>query len=560
MALRRPAPRTRRAAASRRPRGPHGEPGRGESTRSSRSRSTVGDRRRPRRGRRLLRRAAAVARRRRLAWLEWDHPNMPWDATRLRVAAIERGRHARPSRSWRRGGPRRVDRQPAGRPTASLHFVSDRTGWWNLYRLRRRAEARAAGADGGRVRRPGLGLRPIVVRVPAPTARSSRSAGPTAATGCSGSSPGRLAGEVEPPFTELDAPPGRRAHRSSRIAGARRRSIGRRPLRPGHARPAGVLRRASTRRARPGQHLRRPSRSTSRRPAAAPPTASSTRRPTPSFVGPDGEPPPLVVLVARRPDRARVDRARPRPSSSSPAAASPSSTSTTAAAPATAATTASARRAVGGRRRRRLRRGGRSSSPSAATSIRDRIAIRGRQRQRLHDARRARVPRRVRGRHQPLRRSATSSFSSSETHKFESRYDDRLVGPLPGGRGALPRALADPLRRPTSRARCSSSRASTTGSCRRPRRSRSSTPWPRTACRTRTSRSRARTTGSAGADAIRRTLEAELVVPRPGLRLRAGRRDRAARAARPRRAGAAAHPRTSAAASPAGMTEAPRAR
>ena len=72
----------------------------------------------------------------RLAWLEWDHPDMPWDATRLWVGLLDLSQ----------GDPRLVDPQvvagragesvcqPAWDPDGRLWFVSDRTGWWNLYR------------------------------------------------------------------------------------------------------------------------------------------------------------------------------------------------------------------------------------------------------------------------------------------------------------------------------------------------------------------------------------------------------------------------------------------
>jgi dipeptidyl aminopeptidase/acylaminoacyl peptidase len=71
---------------------------------------------------------------RRLAWLEWDHPYMPWDATRLRVAALDDDGALGPS-DLAAGGVDESIVQPEWSPEGILHFVSDRTGWWNLYRL-----------------------------------------------------------------------------------------------------------------------------------------------------------------------------------------------------------------------------------------------------------------------------------------------------------------------------------------------------------------------------------------------------------------------------------------
>ena len=72
--------------------------------------------------------------RRQLAWLSWDHPNMPWDGTELWLAEIgEDSRLGAPRRVA--GGPRESIVQPAWSPDGRLYFVSDRTGWWNLYRL-----------------------------------------------------------------------------------------------------------------------------------------------------------------------------------------------------------------------------------------------------------------------------------------------------------------------------------------------------------------------------------------------------------------------------------------
>jgi dipeptidyl aminopeptidase/acylaminoacyl peptidase len=71
---------------------------------------------------------------RRLAWLEWDHPDMPWDATRLRVADIIADGTLGPS-DLAAGGVDESIAQPEWSPDGTLHFVSDRTGWWNIYRL-----------------------------------------------------------------------------------------------------------------------------------------------------------------------------------------------------------------------------------------------------------------------------------------------------------------------------------------------------------------------------------------------------------------------------------------
>jgi dipeptidyl aminopeptidase/acylaminoacyl peptidase len=72
---------------------------------------------------------------RRLAWLQWRHPNMPWDGTELYVADLDgAGRPGRPVLVA--GGPEESVFQPSWSPDGLLYFVSDRTGWWNLYRQR----------------------------------------------------------------------------------------------------------------------------------------------------------------------------------------------------------------------------------------------------------------------------------------------------------------------------------------------------------------------------------------------------------------------------------------
>jgi dipeptidyl aminopeptidase/acylaminoacyl peptidase len=71
---------------------------------------------------------------RRIAWIEWDHPNMPWDGTELWVADLAPdGNASHPRRIA--GGPEESIFQPDWSPEGLLHFISDRTGWWNLYRV-----------------------------------------------------------------------------------------------------------------------------------------------------------------------------------------------------------------------------------------------------------------------------------------------------------------------------------------------------------------------------------------------------------------------------------------
>ena len=68
-----------------------------------------------------------------LAWLAWDHPRMPWDGTELWVGDLAADGSVAGARRVA-GGPEESIFQPSWSPAGDLHFVSDRTGWWNLYR------------------------------------------------------------------------------------------------------------------------------------------------------------------------------------------------------------------------------------------------------------------------------------------------------------------------------------------------------------------------------------------------------------------------------------------
>ncbi len=138
----------------------------------------------------------------RLAWLEWDHPHMPWEATRLRVAPIGAdGTLGEPELAA--GGPDESIAQPEWSADGTLHLVSDRSGWWNLYRL----------VEGPRLEP----LAPMEAEFADPAWVFGRSSygfladGSIVAVGRSGGhdrlfhiTPGVLIGEVETPFTEFD--------------------------------------------------------------------------------------------------------------------------------------------------------------------------------------------------------------------------------------------------------------------------------------------------------------------------------------------------------------------
>jgi dipeptidyl aminopeptidase/acylaminoacyl peptidase len=64
-----------------------------------------------------------------LAWLQWNHPSMPWDDTELIVRDLESGEETVVA-----GGPGESVLEPRFEPDGSLLFLSDRTDWWNLYR------------------------------------------------------------------------------------------------------------------------------------------------------------------------------------------------------------------------------------------------------------------------------------------------------------------------------------------------------------------------------------------------------------------------------------------
>lgn len=71
---------------------------------------------------------------RRLAWIAWEHPQMPWDGTELRVAELDVDGTFANTRVLM-GSTTESVLQPSWIDGSTLTVVSDRTGWWNLYRV-----------------------------------------------------------------------------------------------------------------------------------------------------------------------------------------------------------------------------------------------------------------------------------------------------------------------------------------------------------------------------------------------------------------------------------------
>lgn len=69
-----------------------------------------------------------------LAWLDWQHPQMPWDGTQLWVASVQADGRLGESHCVAGSDSESVC-APLWSPDGRLYFVSDRSNWWNLYRV-----------------------------------------------------------------------------------------------------------------------------------------------------------------------------------------------------------------------------------------------------------------------------------------------------------------------------------------------------------------------------------------------------------------------------------------
>ena len=242
---------------------------------------------------------------RRLAWLEWDLPGMPWDSTRLRVAEI-RGNGSLGEAETVAGGPGISIVQPAWSPAGVLHHVSDETGWWNLYATGGPGGKAGPGGQGGPAG-PARNLAPMEAELGDPAwvlGRSSYGFAPDGGVLAVARSDGRDAflriapdGAVTPidsPFTEVEGLQAGPAGAVAIAAGPHEGAVVTR-LHPHTGAPVGILARSLRAPLDPGVLP-------IAEPISFPTSDGATARaiyfaPTNgAYRGPDAERPPLIVL------------------------------------------------------------------------------------------------------------------------------------------------------------------------------------------------------------------------------------------------------------------------
>jgi dipeptidyl aminopeptidase/acylaminoacyl peptidase len=98
-----------------------------------------------------------------LAWINWNHPRMPWDGTELRIGPASGTTVA--DSTLVMGGPEESVLAPRWRDETSLYAVSDISGWWNLYLVRPGAAPHPLCPREEEFARPlwQLGMRPFAV-------------------------------------------------------------------------------------------------------------------------------------------------------------------------------------------------------------------------------------------------------------------------------------------------------------------------------------------------------------------------------------------------------------
>jgi dipeptidyl aminopeptidase/acylaminoacyl peptidase len=91
----------------------------------------------------------------RIAWIEWDHPNMPWDGTRLKLASLAGDPPNLAQAELVAGGPDVPVFQPAFSPDGRwLSYIAEEGEWDRLYLLNLETGERRALVEGGNLARP----------------------------------------------------------------------------------------------------------------------------------------------------------------------------------------------------------------------------------------------------------------------------------------------------------------------------------------------------------------------------------------------------------------------
>ncbi|KAH9495028.1 Dipeptidyl aminopeptidase BIII, partial [Bulinus truncatus] len=77
-----------------------------------------------------------------IAWVQWSHPNMPWDSTAIWIGDLsESGKEIIPGTEQQVVGGKDATgqdlsvTQPTWTPNNKLLYIGDQTNWWNLYKV-----------------------------------------------------------------------------------------------------------------------------------------------------------------------------------------------------------------------------------------------------------------------------------------------------------------------------------------------------------------------------------------------------------------------------------------
>ncbi|CAI5444216.1 unnamed protein product [Caenorhabditis angaria] len=72
----------------------------------------------------------------RMVWMQWNHPNMPWDETSICLADIDENGQSSNQKILRSGEGKKINyTEPSWLTDSKILFVNDSTNFWNVYEL-----------------------------------------------------------------------------------------------------------------------------------------------------------------------------------------------------------------------------------------------------------------------------------------------------------------------------------------------------------------------------------------------------------------------------------------